>query len=96
MEFFLSGGFRSEKFEAEFLPNVQVLNGVRREQSETRVREGRSRSSGDSRRTYSKQAPRIEAAVPDMGKKEKPAGPKKLSLRNAMTNPSSTISFVQV
>lgn len=85
-------GMTNSKFECSL--NVQVLNGVRKEQLETAgVREGRSRGS---RRPYTKQAPQTEQAVPDMGKKEKPVGPKKLSLRNVMTNPSSTISFVQV
>lgn len=56
-----------------------------------------SRYSG-SRRSITKQAPprkEQQAAVDTMGK-DRPTGPKKLSLRNAMTNPSSTISFVQI
>ena len=80
------------------LINVQVLNGVRRERGvETGVREGRSRSAGGrgGRRSFTK-APRVEQAVVDMGKKQRPSGPKQLSLRSAMANPSSTISFVQV
>ncbi|KAG0614312.1 hypothetical protein M758_6G167300 [Ceratodon purpureus] len=77
---------------------LQVLNGVRRERGvETGVREGRSRSAGGrgGRRSFTK-APRVEQAVVDMGKKQRPSGPKQLSLRSAMTNPSSTISFVQI
>ena len=88
-----------ELIQCGILITVQVLNGVRREQgTETRVREGRSSRnarSGIDCRNYTK-APVIEQAVTDMGKKQRPSGPKQLSLRIAMANPSSTISFVQV
>ena len=78
---------------------VQGINGVRKERAvDVGVLGGRlSRSarSGSNRRNYSK-APRVEQAVADMGKKPKQSWPKQLSLRSAMANPSSTISFVQV
>lgn len=73
----------------------QVLSSVRNKKAGAEVREGRSSRTGSIRRTHTK-APPKERPVSDMGKKARPTGPKQLSLRNVMTNPSSTISFVQV
>ncbi|XP_024394982.1 tRNase Z TRZ3, mitochondrial isoform X2 [Physcomitrium patens] len=75
--------------------SLQVLSSVRNKKAGAEVREGRSSRTGSIRRTHTK-APPKERPVSDMGKKARPTGPKQLSLRNVMTNPSSTISFVQI